>query len=219
VDRAALGPALAQFAAPFRAPHRRLTALLHRSALLPDRERFSAMLLLEDCRDVPGAPATGALTAIAAHGRVAWGRGVAVERMAHRTETLWSATPRPLSTEDAAGWTQALFAGLASPPPAGQPDPLRPLFLPRLLSAQPSCQWDPVLVITPQTGQSMIDDLRAGCARGARPRLARPPPPALEQTGGRRRLVLDIEDRGSASEWSVDLVFTESGWQCARLVF
>jgi|GEM_PF-1587104 len=218
-DRAALGPALAHFSAPFRASHRRLTGLLHRSAFLPDRERFSAMLLLEDCRDAPGAPATGALTAIAAHGRVAWGRGVAVERMVHRTEILWSATPRPLSTEDAAGWAQALFAGLASPPPAGQPDPLCPLFLPRLLSEQPSCQWDPVLVITPRTGQSMIDNLRTSCARGARPRLARPPPPALEQTGGRRRLVLDIEDRGSASEWSVDLVFTESGWQCARLVF
>ena len=218
-DRAGLATALAQYAAPFRAPHRRLTALLHGSALRPEGDCFDALLVLEDCHEAPGAPATGALTALTAHGRVNWGQGVAIERLAHLTETLWSATPRPLTIEEASAWAQALLAGLARPPAPGQSDPLEPLFLPRMLSSQPSFQWDPVLVITPMACQSLINELRTYWSRGARPGLARPPQPASPEAGGRQRLVLDINDRGSASEWSVDLVFTENRWRCARLVF
>jgi hypothetical protein len=219
VGRDALAPALAAYAAEYWRPGRTLIHFMHRSSPSPDLSRFGSMLMYEDCEDLPGQPGTGALTAIGLYGSVVWEKGVAIDQVRHLTVPLWSAERRTLSADEAERWARALLDGLAVPTPSGQPDPLAPLLLPRLISAVPPCEWMPDLVITPRTREETLQELRSVCERGARPRLARAPDRFESLPGARWRCTLPIQDRGQPAEWHVDLVFADGRWQAARLVF
>ena len=214
------GPAIAEYltahAARSRALQRNQSGL--RNDVQSDgpyaNKRFVFHSHYEDFTDPQNAPATGSLTILVLHGNVFPGLGAEITSMSLPSLQLWSVEPCALTPADAAAWAEAFFDALHTVPATGQPDPLHPLFLPQMLHFNGGA---PKVNATPR--EAVLDSLRAICARGAHPVLARPPGPAKELSGGRRRLTLEIEDRGQPAKWNADLIFTDGRWQCVKLVF
>ena len=229
--------ALRDYTSRFFSPHRRLERTGHIIAPMPGHGRFALVILTEDTTDPPGAPATAAQTVIAAYGTVIPPRNFELDRIDHRTVPLWTAQPRPLHGEAASAWANAVFIALLdrvdpghqSPSAAAllttpgetvstnTSDPLESLFAPLLLSG--TFRGDPDPAVDPLSRSPLLVNLRTTASLGARPHLRRPPSPAQDQPGGRRRMVLELEDRGQPASWQVDLIFSDSRWQCVNLRF
>ncbi|MES2470487.1 MAG: serine/threonine-protein kinase [Verrucomicrobiota bacterium] len=214
------GPAVAEYlaahAAHSRAVHRVSTGI--KLNIMPEgpppQKRFLALSYYEDFSDPPDAPATGSLTILALRGNILPRVGAEITSQSVSSATLWSADPRPLGVAESTSWAKAFLAALHAPPATGQPDPLKALFLPRLLrfaGAGPEATAAP--------WETVIHPLRDICARGSRPTLARSPGPASALPGARRRLLMEIEDHGNQSTWTADLIFNDGRWQCVRLEF
>lgn len=217
--------ALARYAATFTTPHRHFLNCLHLSPLSPGGDGFTFLIGLEDCTDPPGAPATGALTALTAHATFHPPHGIAIHHLTHHTTPLWTADPSPLTPAAAHTWATALLTALhhhTSPPPPGQSPPaptLEDLIHPLILGPHMGVEWEPVPRLIPAPGAPLAADLRTACEHGARPRLSHPPGPAQPQPGGRHRIHLEIEDRGQPATWVADLIHTSGRWQCVRLLY
>ena len=213
------GPAIAEWLAEFAADNRdRRRAAEFAGGLYFNEEwkdqRFRYNRLLFDCADPPGQPSTGALTILVLKGNILLGVGAEITDQRLVSLPLWTVERRTLSQDEASAWATSFLAALLPEAGPSGAEILSHHFYPHLL--QFASEIEPVQA-TPS--QSLIDSLRASCAAGARPRLARPPAPATAAPGARQRLVLDIDDRGQASTWTVDLIFTDDRWQCVRLKF
>ncbi len=207
---------LAAHAAQSRAANRR--ALEIKTEATPDgpisSNRFIAQVYYEDFTDPPGAPATGGLAILVLHGNVLPKVGAEITSQSVIRRELWSVEPRPLGASDARAWAEAFLAALTTPPVPGAPDPLHALFLPEVPAFNGNGP-----PINPRPREAILDPLRDACLRGLRPRLVRPPAPATDLPGARRRIALEIEDRGQQSAWSIDLIPQDGRWLGVRLEF
>jgi hypothetical protein len=212
----ALAARLAGHAAEARAANRRsfdLMTTARADGPLTDH-RFVAFSNYDDFTDPADGPATGGLAVLVLRGNILPKVGAEITGQSIRRQAFWSVDPRALPADEAHAWAQSFVTALATPPSPGEPDPLHALFLPHLLGFR---QFG--LEITPITRESVLDPMRDACLRGTRPRLARPPAPALDLPGARRRIVLEIEDRGQRSAWTVDLIPSDGRWLGVRLEF
>lgn len=103
---------------------------------------------------------------------------------------------------------------LTTAPVPGPPDPLHVLFLPHVLGFNGAGAE-----ITPKPRHAVLEPLRDACLRGPRPVLARPPGLATELPGARRRILLEIKDRGQLSTWTLDLIRSGDRWLGVRVEF
>lgn len=219
LDRGALVRTFTTLAAEARTARRSVATLRTLDPIEgpPGEGRFLWLRRCAVCTDPPDAPATGSLAVLVLRGHIEWGRGVAISEQHCTSVPLWSATPQPLSSGAAAAWARA-FVDALRPPTGSGPDPLTRLFLPRLLQDGTAFQAVDLPIIEPLTRQALLATLRRS---GPGLALRRPPAAATEQPGGRRRILLELEDptRGNRYTWSADLVFTDDHWQCVRLTF
>ncbi|RYD34084.1 MAG: serine/threonine protein kinase [Verrucomicrobiaceae bacterium] len=212
--------ALLDFASGLQSPHRQFRpAGKGMITLAAGSERFLYGRMAEDMSDLPDGSATGALTLLLAWGRNPDPETYLVDRLDSISLPLWSCESRALPVDEAAQWAEALMAIMRAPAPDNRPDPLREFFLPVLLWEIKDMPLTDPPVLQPPPSDALIRTFRNSQSHGSRPRLVRIPDSPTSLPGGRRRVLLEIDDRGHEAVWTADLVYTGGKWKCARLGF
>ncbi|MDB6135481.1 MAG: pknB 20 [Verrucomicrobiales bacterium] len=212
--------ALLDFASSLQSPHRQFRPVgKGMSTMPPPYNRFTYCRLAEDMSDFPDGSATGALILLLAGGRNPDPETYLVDRLDSISLPLWSCESRALPVAEVVQWAESLTAILRSPAPHAGEDPLRDFFLPVLIWEIKDFPLKDPPVIQPPPSDTLIRTFRNSQSHGSRPRLARIPSPPASLSGGRRRVLLEIDDRGHEAVWTADLVYTGGKWKCARLAF
>ena len=130
-----------------------------------------------------------------------------------------SPAAHPLTAAEAGRWMREFFDALRTTSGPGQPDPLEPLFLPKLLDLpEPNAKPDDKTGVVDRS--VLLSTLHRTVSLSV-PWSAGEPSPATILPGGRQRIAIPVKmSRGDRRfTWTADLVFSEGRWQCAQFLF